>query len=190
MHEARQVFGTRCLRPGPMLLLLDPHSFHDGATPGVGPRQAVEMSFQVFRYLPFRFLDETQRPTITEGAAGNAKSKRSRIPERPEPARRCAEFFEPLFAPTQVIEFFRGRFMHVICYRMTSRDRCMSLVEPLGRYFARVIDPHEPRRVHTFIRRQLCIRYPIGGIGSARAGFRSCNAAQNTVDAGEQAVSR
>jgi hypothetical protein len=190
MHEPRQVFGTCCLRPGAMLLLLDPHLFDDGATPGVGPRQAVEMSFQVFRYLAFRFLNETKRPTVTEGAAGNAKSKRSCIPERPESARRYAEFFEPLFAPTQVIQFFRGRLMHVICYRMTSRDRCMSLVEPLGCYFARVIDSHKPRRVHAFIRRQLCIRYPIGGIRSARACFRSGNAAQNSVDAGEQAVSR
>jgi hypothetical protein len=190
MHEPRQVFGTRRLRPGAMLLLLDPHSFDDGATPGVGPRQAVEMSFQVFRYLAFRFLDESERPTVTEGAAGNTKSKRSCIPEGSEPARRCAEFFEPLFAPTQVIEFFRGRFMHVIRYRMASRDRCMSLVEPLGRYFTRVIDPHESRCVPALIRRQLCIRYPIGGIPSARACFRSGNAAQNSVDAGEQAVSR
>ena len=116
MHEPRQAFGTRCLCPGAMLLLLDSHSFDDRAAPRVGRRQAVEVSFEVFGYLAFRFLDEPERPTVTKRATGDSDGKRACIPERPEPARHIAEFFETLFAPAQVIEFFRSRFTHVIGY--------------------------------------------------------------------------
>jgi hypothetical protein len=43
----------------------------------------------------------------------------------------------------------------------------MTLVKPLGRYFTRMVDPHETGRVPALIRRQLRIRYPIGRTGSA-----------------------
>jgi len=138
-----------------MLLFLDAHSFDHGAAPGVGRGQAVEMSLQMFGYLAFRFLDEPKRPTVTEGAAGYANGKRACIPERPETARRCAEFFETLLAPAQMIEFFRSRFTHVIGYRATSRHRRMTLVQPLGGYFTRMIDAHQPGRMPALVERQL-----------------------------------
>src|SRR5690606_15571687 len=137
------VFSTRCLCPGAMLLLLEAHSFDDGAAPGVARRQAVEMSFQMFCYLAFCFLHEPQRPAITNRSAGCSSGKCAGIPERPESARCCAKFFEALFAPAQVIEFFRGRFTHVIDYGLTSCDRRVALVQPLSGNFTRMIDTHE-----------------------------------------------
>ena len=155
MHELRQVLGTRGPGPGAMLLLLDSHSFDDRAAPGVGRRQAVEMSFEVFGYLAFRFLDKPERPTVTKRTAGDANGKRTCIPEWSEPARHRAEFFEALFAPAQVIEFFRGRFAHVIGDRLASRDCRVTLVQPLGRHFTRMVDAHEAGRVPSLMRRQL-----------------------------------
>jgi hypothetical protein len=114
MNQPRQVSRTRGLGPGAMLLLLDPHSFDDRAAPRVGRRQTFEMSFEVFGYLAFRFLDESERPPVTKRTAGDTNGKRTCIPEWPEPAWHCAQFFQALFAPAQVIEFFRGRFPHVI----------------------------------------------------------------------------
>jgi len=154
MHEPRQIFGTRCLCPGPMLLLLNTHLFDDGAAPRIGWRQAVEMPFEVFGYLALRFLNEPERPTVTKRAAGYSYGVRACIPERPEATWRCAEFVEALFAPAQVIEFFRGRFMHVISDGTTSRYCRMTLVQPLCCYFTRMIDAHEAGRVPALLRRQ------------------------------------
>ena len=154
MHEPRKVFGTRGFRPRAMFLLLDPHTFDNGPAPGIRWRQAIEMPFEVFSDLPLRLLHESERPSVTERAAGDSDGKRACIPARPEPARLRTQFPKALLAPAEVIELFRGRLTHVIRDRATPRHRRMTLVQPLRRHFTCVIDAHEARRVPTFRRRQ------------------------------------
>jgi hypothetical protein len=141
-----------------MLLFLDAHALHDRPASCILRRETVQVASQVFRYLPFRFLHESQRPPVTEGTAGHADGEGTCIPQGSESTWRRAEFFEALFAPPEVIEFFCGRLPHVLGNRLTLRDRGVPLVQALGSDFACMIDAHEPGRMPAFTRRQLCVR--------------------------------
>ena len=102
-----------------------------------------EMSFD----LAFRFRHESEARAVAAEARNRADRDGPGVPQRIEQARARTELAEPVAAPGQVIAFLVGRAaQRVPGLGLLGRQR-LPVIEPLGRDFAGVIDPHQPRDV-------------------------------------------
>jgi hypothetical protein len=171
-----------------VLLLFRPHSLHDCATSCVRGGQSLEVAAEMVGDLTLGFLDESERPAVSEDAAGSTYRESARIPQRLQAARDGAEFRQTLLAPAQMVEFLERRRPHVFGDRIAAGDRSMALIQTLCCYLARVIDPHQPCGMSALGSGQWSVRNAIGGIRPCRAPVGARNAAQECVNAINQAV--
>ena len=133
----------------------------------------------------------TMNPRLHRSPASpgrGADGERAGEPERVEPARRRAELFEPRPAPDEVVVLFASRLLHRFPGPGIARHQRLPPVERLGGDLARVVDPHQRRRMAAFTVVEHVVRDVAGGTLGSGAGVHARGAAQRAVERDEEAV--
>ena len=145
--DARQRGAAGGVRPGGVTLLVGAHPFQQRAAAAISGREPGEVIVEVFDYLTLGFDDEPETPPVPGKPGPGPDGERAGVPQRVEPARRRAELSEPRAAPGEVVALLPGRLLHRGAGGAIARGEGLPVVKRLGRNFARVIDPHQSRRV-------------------------------------------
>ncbi len=148
------------------------------------------MAGQVRTDLPFRFGDKAQTPSITEYAACCADRECASVPNRTEQARAGIKLGKALLAPGQVIEFFIGSPLHLICDSRIAGDDRVSLVQALGGNFAGVVNTHQASHMRFLRIIEIGIVDVCSGVLACRPASRRGDSPNCVVEACEQPVDR
>lgn len=101
----------------------------------------------MLNHLAFGFLDKAEAPAVTSRRCKHPKRAGAAKPRPVQPARPCAEFREPPFAPKQVVALFARGLDEIAMGFTIARKQRLAQIQGLGAHFAAVVNAHQAGRV-------------------------------------------
>lgn len=150
-------------------------------------RESLQVLIEMALNLAFGFSHKPQTHSITERTRECADGEGSRIPQGVEHARPAVELAQALLAPGEMIAFFLGSLAQFLAHFILARGQCLSLVQRLRSYLARMIDAHEPSSVAPLGFVEHGVDWLAGGIG-ARCGRCRTKGLERAIRLDEQQV--
>ena len=139
------------------------HLGDDRPAAGILGGQAIHVAVQMLLHLAFGLGHKAQADPVADTAGHGPNGVGTGVPQRAQPARAAIQFAQPLGAPGQMVLFLDRGLEQMLAQRWVAGDRCLPVVQRLGRNLAGVVDAHQPRsmrpghalqrRAHGVIRR-------------------------------------
>ena len=150
-HGGRQVGAAGVFGGDGMFELVGLHLLKNGAGAQVAFRYLIEMGFQVFDHLIFRFRHKAQAPAVADQAGGGTHCIAHGVEQRIKFAGHAAQFLNALLTPGQMVFLFPGGLFHGVANMRQAGGACLPLIQRLGAHFTGMVNTHQPQHMAALV---------------------------------------